>query len=298
MTAESIHVSRTPAQPARAPSARRRRRRSTGLWVSRALMIAFGLIFAFPFLWMIATSLKPTDEVFSSGTSPFGSRLEWGNYVTAFTAIPFVRILLNSAFVSIVGALITMAVSLLSAYAFARIPFVGSGVLFLVFLGTMALPQEVLIVPLYLGAAELGLVNTYAALILPFAFGAFGTFLLRQFILQIPEDYENAARIDGAGRLRILWNVVLPLVKAPLAVLGVFTFIEYWASFLWPLVIVNDASMATIPIGIQMFSGERGTDWGPLMAAITLVVVPSLVVVVLLQRQLRDGAAVGGMGGR
>ncbi|MDO5661701.1 MAG: carbohydrate ABC transporter permease [Brachybacterium sp.] len=261
-------------------------------------MVVFGLFFVFPFIWMIATSLKPTDEVFATSTSLVGSRLEFSNYYEAFTAIPFLRIVLNSALVAIVGAVITMAVSLLSAYAFARIPFVGASILFGLFIGTMALPQEVLIVPLYLALAELGLVNTYAALILPFAFGAFGTFLLRQFILQIPQDYEDAASIDGAGRVRVLLNVVLPLVKSPLAVLGVFTFIEYWASFLWPLVIVNDTSMATIPIGIQMFSGERGTDWGPMMAAITLVVIPSLLVVVLLQRQLREGAAIGGMGGR
>lgn len=266
--------------------------------ISRVLMCVVGLIFLFPFLWMLATSLKPSNEVFATGTSLFGSRIEWGNYVTAATAIPFGRILANSLLIAFAGALLTVTVSLLSAYAFSRFTFRGRAALFGAFLATLVLPQEVLVIPLYLMMQKAGLVNSYPALILPFAFGAFGTFLIRQFMLSLPPDYEEAATIDGASRLRTLVSVLIPLLRAPIAVVFVFSFIDYWGSFLWPLIVVNDSAMATVPIGLEMFSGERGTDWGPLMAAVTLVVLPSLLIVVLLQKQLQQGVSMGGFGGR
>lgn len=269
-----------------------------GAVVSRVLICVVGALFLFPFVWMLATSLKPTNEVFASGTSFLGSRIEWTNYAVAWTAIPFGRILINSFLVAFAGALLTVTVSVLSAYAFSRLRFRGRAALFGAFLATMVLPQEVLIIPLYLMMQKAGLVNSYAALILPFAFGAFGTFLIRQFMLSLPSDYEEAATIDGASRLRTLVSVIVPLLRAPISVVFVFAFIEYWGSFLWPLIVVNDASMATVPIGLQMFSGERGTDWGPLMAAVTLVVLPSLLIVVALQKQLQQGVSMGGFGGR
>jgi multiple sugar transport system permease protein len=266
--------------------------------LSKSLLCVVGLIFVFPFIWMLATSLKPTNEVFATGTSLFGSRIEWSNYQVAATAIPFARILVNSFLVALLGAGLTVTVSVLSAYAFSRFRFRGRGTLFAAFLATMVLPQEVLVIPLYLMMQRAGLVDSYPALILPFAFGAFGTFLIRQFLLSLPSDYEEAATIDGAGRLRTLVSIIVPLLRAPIAVVFVFAFIEYWASFLWPLIVVNNAEMATVPIGLQMFSGERGTDWGPMMAAVTLVVLPSLLIVVLLQRQLQQGVSMGGFGGR
>ncbi|MGP5098470.1 carbohydrate ABC transporter permease [Brachybacterium alimentarium] len=275
-----------------------RRRTTPSQVLSRVLICLVGLVFLFPFLWMIATSLKPTEEVFASGTSLLGSRIEWSNYTEAWTAIPFGRILVNSFAIALLGALLTVTVSVLSGYAFSRFRFRGRAALFGAFLATMVLPQEVLIIPLYLMMQQTGLVNSYPALILPFAFGAFGTFLIRQFLLSLPPDYEEAATIDGASRLRTLVSVVVPLLRAPIAVVFVFAFIEYWGSFLWPLIIVNDASMATVPIGLQMFSGERGTDWGPMMAAVTLVVLPSLLIVILLQKQLQQGVSMGGFGGR
>lgn len=304
MTAEPLI---TPAPHRRPPSAdgaarsgaaplRPRRRSSQRL--SKALLVVVGLVFAFPFLWMLATSLKPTDEVFATGTSLLGSRIEWSNYQVAATTIPFARILLNSLLVALLGAGLTVCVSVLSAYAFTRFTFRGRGTLFAAFLATMVLPQEIIVIPLFFMMQQAQLVNSIPALVLPFAFGAFGTFLIRQFLLSLPSDYEEAATIDGAGRLRTLVSVIVPLLRAPIAVVFVFSFIEYWGSFLWPLIIVNDASMATVPIGLQMFSGERGTDWGPLMAAVTLVVIPSLLIVIALQKQLQQGVSMGGFGGR
>ena len=168
----------------------------------------------------------------------------------------------------------------------------------MLFLGTLVLPQEVLVIPLYIGMQRMGLVNSYFALIVPFAFGAFGAFLIRQFLLSLPLEFEEAARIDGCSDWQILTKILLPLLKAPITVVGVFAFIDYWSSFLWPLIVVNDSTLATIPLGLQMFSGERGTDWGPLMAAVTMTTIPSILLVVFLQKQLEKGVTLGAFGGR
>ena len=266
--------------------------------VSYSLLTLIAIAFIFPFAWMLASSLKPTSEVFSSGASLTGSRLAWDNYAEATRQIPLGRIILNSILVSTCGAALTMTVSLLSAYAFARLRFRFRDHLFMLFLGTLVLPQEVLVIPLYIGFQHLGLVNSYTALILPFAFGAFGAFLIRQFILSLPLEFEEAARIDGAGDLKILWHILIPLLKAPVLVVGVFSFIDYWSTFLWPLIVVNDADLATISLGLQMFSGERGTDWGPMMAAVSMSVIPSFFIVAFLQIQLEKGVTLGAFGGR
>lgn len=266
--------------------------------ISTIGLAVIGAFFLFPFFWMIATSLKPTVEVFTSGTSLFGSEIAWSNYPSALEAMPFGRIILNSLFVATTGSLLVMTVSLLSAYAFSRLRFRFRDHLFLLFLGTLVLPQEVLVIPLYIGMQRAGLVNSYFALIVPFAFGAFGAFLIRQFLLSLPHEFEEAARIDGCGDIRIIFHVLLPLLKAPIMVVGVFAFIDYWSTFLWPLIVVNDAELATIPLGLQMFSGERGTDWGPMMAAVTMATIPSIFIVVFLQRQLEKGVALGAFGGR
>ncbi len=292
MTTDTL--TRTDPQTGKRDRSRGRR----GRIISRTAMIVVGLGFIFPFIWMLATSLKSTEEVFSTGANFLGSHLEWSNYNTAWTVIPFARIIVNSFIVALGGALLTTTVSLLSAYAFARFRFRFRDRLFLLFLGTLVLPHEVLVIPLYIMMNKLGLVNSLVALIVPFAFGAFGAFLIRQFLLTLPLDYEEAARIDGAGSFRILWSIILPLVQAPLAVVGVFSFIDYWGSFLWPLIVINDNAQGTIPLGLSMFSGERGTDWGPLMAASTLAVLPSLIVVIVLQKHLVKGISMGGLGGR
>lgn len=266
--------------------------------ISRILVVIVGLMFFFPFIWMVATSLKPSNEVFSTGTSLFASRFAFENWETAFTAVPFTRYLINGLIIASIGAALTAAVGVLSAYAFARLRFRFRDQLFLLFLGTLVLPQEVLVIPLYMMFREADLIDSYTALILPFAFGAFSAFLLRQFIMGIPSEYEEAAKVDGASSAQTFIRVILPLLKAPLSVVAVFSFVDYWNMFLWPLIIVNDINMANVPLGLAMFSGERGTDWGPLMAASTLAVIPSALIVILLQKQLVQGINMSGFGGR
>ena len=276
----------------------RKQKVRVGTIVSKTLLALTGFFFAVPFIWMFLSSLKPSNEVLLGGASPIGSQVVWSNYSTVFTAIPFARILANTFFIAGLGSLIAVTVSVLSAYAFSRIPFKGRAQLFAVYIATLMLPIEVLVIPLFIGSNALNMVNTYTAVIMPFAFGAFGTFLLRQFLLSLPPDYEEAARIDGANQWQLLTKVIVPLLRGPIAIVAAFVFIDYWNAFLWPLIIITDSEKAPLQLGLSMFSGERGTDWGPLMAACAVAVLASLTLVVVLQRQIARGANIGGFGGR
>jgi multiple sugar transport system permease protein len=267
--------------------------------VSHILLIAVAIAFLVPLVYAVSTSLKPADEVFTATPHLFGSKIQWSNYKDAFTYAPFGRYFLNSAFVAVAGTLVVVTASSLSAYAFARLKFRGREGLFVLFLGTLMVPQEVLIVPMYWLMQSLGWVDSYWALILPWAFTAFGTFLLRQFFLTVPNELEEAARVDGCGPFASFFRIMLPLARPALAVLTVFTFIGFWGSFLWPLIIVNSVdTKGTVPLGLAQFSGQAGTQWNLMMAASVLAMLPTVLLVILLQKHLVRGLLVTGLGGR
>ncbi|TDD23178.1 carbohydrate ABC transporter permease [Kribbella turkmenica] len=267
--------------------------------VSHVLLIAVALLFLGPLVYAVSTSLKPADEVFTPTPELFGSEIRWQNYADAFTFAPFGRYFVNSLFVAVVGTLVVVVASSMSAYAFARLKFRGREQLFVLFLGTLMVPQEVLIVPMYWLMQSLGWVDSYWALILPWAFTAFGTFLLRQFFLTVPAELEEAARVDGCGPIRSFLRIMLPLARPAIAVLTVFTFISFWGSFLWPLIIVNSvADKGTVPLGLAQFIGQQGTQWNLMMAASVLAMLPTVLLVVLLQKHLVRGLLVTGLGGR
>ncbi|MGW7685274.1 carbohydrate ABC transporter permease [Kribbella sp. NPDC054772] len=267
--------------------------------VSHVLLVIVALLFLVPLVWAVSTSLKPADEVFTATPHLFGSKIQWSNYKDAFSYAPFGRYFLNSAFVAVAGTLVVVTASSLSAYAFARLKFRGRESLFVLFLGTLMVPQEVLIVPMYWLMQSLGWVDSYWALILPWAFTAFGTFLLRQFFLTVPSELEEAARVDGCGPFGSFFRIMLPLARPAIAVLTVFTFIGFWGSFLWPLIIVNSVeSKGTVPLGLAQFSGQAGTQWNLMMAASVLAMIPTVLLVVLLQKHLVRGLLVTGLGGR
>jgi multiple sugar transport system permease protein len=159
-------------------------------------------------------------------------------------------------------------------------------------------PQQVVVIPMFLMMKQLGWVNTYWALIIPWAFTAFGTFLLRQFYMTIPYDLDEAAVIDGCSHFGIYWRIILPLVRTGLAALGVFTFIGYWNSLLWPLIITNQQSLYTLPIGLQMYHGQYGTQWNLLMAASTITVLPTMIIYLIAQRHIVQGITLSGIAGR
>jgi multiple sugar transport system permease protein len=279
------------------------RRRRLAAWlrpvISHALLVVVALLFASPLIFAFATSLKPADEVFTAPPTLVGSVLRFENYVEAFQFAPFARYFFNSFLVAIIGTSVVVAASSLSAFAFARLRFRGRELLFVLFLGTLMVPQEVLIVPMYWLMQTLGWVDSYQALILPFAFTAFGTFLLRQFFLTVPAELVDAARVDGAGPFSIFFRIMLPLARPAVAVLAMFTFIAYWGSYLWPLIVIDTINVkGTVPLGLTSFMAQQGTQWHLMMAAAMLAMVPSVLLVVVLQKNLVRGLLTTGFGGR
>ena len=263
--------------------------------VPLAILAAVCLI---PFAWMVLTGLKPDNEVMSNPPTWIPSVFKWSNFGRAFSAFPFARFLANTLWVGVAATGLQVVTSTLAAYAFARLRFKGRNLLFLLYLGTLMVPQQVTIVPLFLLMRDLGWVNTFKALILPDAFSAFGVFLLRQFFLTIPQELEEAALIDGAIRLRILWQIIVPLFRPALATLAVFTFVREWNSFLWPLIVTNSPEMRVVSVGLTLFMGQYGTEWNLLMAAATATVLPTIVVFVLAQRYFVEGITLTGFGSR
>lgn len=267
--------------------------------VGYLLLVLVALLFLAPLIFMVGTSLKAPAEIFTTPPSLFGRSLQWQNYAEVFAYAPFGCYLVNGLLVAVAGTAITLAVSALSGYAFSRLRWRGRGATFTVFLATMMLPQEVIIVPAFVLMRQLGWVDSYFALIVPWAFTALGAFLLRQFYLSVPQELEDAARIDGAGTVGTFLRVMLPLAKPTLAVLAVFTFIAFWNSFLWPLIVINDVSaLGTIPLGLQQFFGQQGTQWHLVMAASVISMVPTTVLLIVLQRHLVRGVVTSGLGGR
>jgi multiple sugar transport system permease protein len=266
--------------------------------LSQVLLSLVALLFLAPLVWMVLTALKSGGEVFSTPPRPFGDSLRWGNFSEALAYLPFGRFMLNTLLVASLGTLITLTTSALSAYAFSRLRFRFRDGIFFLYLGTLMVPQEVVVVPMFLIMQRLGWVNSFQALILPWAFTAFGTFLLRQFFLTVPMELEEAAKIDGCGHWRILRSVIAPVAAPAFAVLAVFTFINYWNSFLWPLIITNDVSTTTVPLGLNLFLGQNGQEWQLLMAAATISMAPTVLLVLVLQKYLVRGIALSGLGGR
>lgn len=269
------------------------------LVVSHVLLVLVGLAFASPLIYAIATSLKPADEVFTSPPSLVGSVVRWQNYVEAFNFLPFGRYLVNSFLVAVLGTLVVVVASTLSGYAFARLKFRGRDSLFLLFLGTLMIPQDVLVVPMYMLMQAFGWVDSYQALILPWAFTAFGTFLLRQFFLTVPGELSEAARVDGAGAIRTFWQIMAPLAAPTVSVLAVFTFVSSWNNLLWPLIVINDTDrLGTVPLGLAQFVGQQGTYWNLMMAASIIAMLPSVLLVWAFQRHLTRGMITSGLAGR
>jgi multiple sugar transport system permease protein len=267
--------------------------------IGYAILCLIALIFLAPLIYMVTTSLKPDADVFTTPPTLWGSELRWQNYADVFSYQPFGRFILNGFIVAAVGTAINVTVAALSGYAFSRLRWRGSNLVFLLFLATLMIPQDVLVIPMYVMMQNLGWVDTFQALIIPWAFTALGAFLLRQFFLTVPQELDDAARVDGAGTVRTFFEVMVPLARPTLAVLAVFTFISYWNSFLWPLVIVNDVNAhATIPLGLQAFFGQQGSEWSLVMAASVISMLPTVIILVLLQKHLVRGIVTSGLGGR
>ncbi len=268
---------------------------STGLL--HIVLTIFSLSLAMPFVWMALTGFKTLDEVGLESWIP--SEFIWSNYAEVFETegIQFGRWYWNSIYVAAFVTLLQVFTSSLAAFSFARLKWRGRDKAFLLYLGTMMLPWLVMMVPNYQLMIKLGIVDTYAGLIIPASFSAFGTFLLRQFMLGIPSSLDEAAEIDGANKWQLFWDVILPLARPGLITLSIFTFIGNYHSFFWPLVMMKSVHRYTLPIGLLFFDSTQGQQTNLLMAAITMSVVPMIVLFVVLQKHLVEGIQLGAVKG-
>jgi multiple sugar transport system permease protein len=239
-----------------------------------------------PFAWTVSTSLKVAGATFVTPPQwwPDPGTLE--NYARVFDSAPVGQFLINSIFVSATSTALMVLFCAMSGYAFARISFRGREILFYAYLATLMIPQQVTLTPLFIIMNLLGWTNTYQALILPSSFGAFGTFLLRQFFLRLPREIEEAALIDGAGHVRIFFTIAIHLARPALATLAVFAFMASWNSFLWPLIITSDRSMMTLPLGLSFLQGRWTTDWNVLMAGTVIATLPIIALYVFAQKYI------------
>lgn len=271
----------------------------TRLIIAHVFVYLAALIFVSPLIYSFFSALKPNNEMFSMPPKLVGSEVRWSNFADVFAYGPFLTYIGNSFFVAIAGTLVVLIVSTTAGYAFGRLRWRGRDAVFVLFLATLMVPAEVLVIPMFQVMQWLNWVDTYQALIFPFAFTAFGTFLMRQFFRGIPYELEEAARVDGAGPLRSFLQIILPLAKSAVAVLSVFTFLSFWNSYLWPLIVTVDYNAhGTLPVGLATFSGLTGTRWDLQMAAAIISMVPTTVLVIVLQKHLVKGIAMAGLGGR
>ena len=263
-----------------------------------AVLLAGALSMCAPFIWMISSSLKAPTEIFKYPPSLFPAEAQWPNYSRIFTLIPFGRLMLNSLFVSLAVTFLQLLVCSMAAYAFARLRFRGRETLFLLYLSALMVPSQVTLIPNFILVRNLGWIDTYAALILPFAFSSFGTFLLRQAFLTVPRELEEAARIDGASYSQVFWRIMLPLARPALGALGIFTFIAQWNNFLWPLITTTKPQMQTLTVGLAGLRGQYNTDWALLMTGSVLAILPIFVVFAIGNKSFIQGITSGGFGGR
>jgi len=251
-----------------------------------------------PFEWMLATSFSRSANVAMPRIPRFWpSDPSIFNYKVAITNLPLVRYYVNSLIVTAASTLGYLFFSSITGYAFAKGRFVGKSILFIILLTTLMIPFEIRMIPMYLLMRQLHLSDTYAALILPFISGGFGTFLMRQYISAIPDELIDAARMDGAGEVRIYWQIMLPLVRPALAALAIFRFMWSWNDFLWPVIVINSTDNKTLPIALAFFEEDHRTNYNLLMAAATFIVLPVLIIFFAMQKQFVAGITMTGLKG-
>jgi multiple sugar transport system permease protein len=250
-----------------------------------------------PFVWMILGSFKGQGELLRVPPTWWPESPTLENYRTLFGKQSFLRYFFNSAFVAVVITVANVTFSSMVGYALAKLTFRGKKLVFALVMGTLMIPGMVTFVPLFVLVANLGMVDSYPGLILPFLVTPFGVFLMRQFIMQLPDDLLDAGRIDGAGELRIFRQIILPLCGPALATLGILTFLGSWNNFLWPLVVAQTQNYYTLPVALALFSNNQQfiPNYGVLMAGATVVVVPVLIVFLVFQRRFIEGIASTGI---
>ncbi|KRE52044.1 carbohydrate ABC transporter permease [Paenibacillus sp. Soil724D2] len=265
--------------------------------LSHLILIVAAVVLMFPFVWMLSGSFKDNLEVVRMPPNLIPDTFKFSNYVEITKYFPIYRFLGNSVGVSLVTTAAQMVVCAMAAFVFAKIPFRGRETLFVLYLITMMIPMQVTMTPLFIVFQKLHLTNTYLGLILPGIFSAYGTFLLRQHIMTIPDPLIEAARMDGASYLRVFVSIILPLSKPALATLAIFAFMASWNNFLWPLIITSDKELMTLPIGLSKLQGRWATEWNILMAGNVISFVPIFIVFLFASKYFIKGMTMSGVKG-
>jgi multiple sugar transport system permease protein len=272
----------------------RRRLGQAGYYITSILLAVLALI---PFLWMISTSLKSRGALMSIPIEWIPAEPTLDAYTEVFSRFPFLRTIGNSLFISVAFTLITLVSASMAAFAFAKLRFRGSGVILSIYIATMMIPTQVTMIPLFVVMNRLGLIDSYASVILPSMFKPFAVFLLVQQMKTIPNDYLDAARIDGAGLFHIYFRVALPLCIPTLATLAVTTFMESWNDYLWPLLMLTDRNKMTLPIALSTLNGQYNTEYNVLMAGSLISMIPIIIIYIAAQKQFKAGLMAGGIKG-
>jgi multiple sugar transport system permease protein len=272
--------------------------RKRGLSLLLHLALGFlALATILPLVWMVSASFMPPGEATTDPPPFFPSRMTLENYQALFTRLNLGRHLLNSIGIAVGGTLLSLLFNSMAGYAFAKLRFGGRDRIFAILIAALAIPGQVGMLPLFLLMRQLGLVNTYLGVLIPSLASILGIFLVRQFALSIPDELLDAARVDGAGELRIFTSVVLPLLRPVLATLAIITFMNTWNDFLWPLIVLTDDAKQTLPVALARLVGEHALDTELMMAGAVLTVLPVLLVFLALQRSYIEGILMGSVKG-
>jgi alpha-1,4-digalacturonate transport system permease protein len=258
--------------------------------ITRFTLLAFvALLFLFPVYWMFVTAVRPPAEIFGRTLHLWPSRFVWSNFIDTAHKFPVLAWFGNSLVIAILGSLLTGLLDLVAGYAFAKFQFPGREWLFAVFISTLMIPTQVLLIPQFLLIVRLHGLNTMWAVLVPRAAEVYGVFLARQFMNSIPDELLQAARLDGASEWSIFWRIVIPLSKPLMAVLLLITFLARWNDFAWPVVVLKDKQAVTLPVGLSLLQGEYGTDWTSIMVISLVSILPVVVLFLALQRYIVQG---------
>lgn len=285
-------------QVKRIPKFHRRMRLNWKHLILHIVLIFVCFISMFPFIWMISSSLKDSELIFSYPPQLIPNPVTWSNYPEAWQATGMGRAMANSLFIAVTATVGNCLVSSLVAYGFAKINFKGKSVLFMIVLSTMMIPYQVTLIPLFIIFKQFGWINTYYPLIVPSLFGtATNVFMMRQYMLKIPDDFRDSAFIDGCGHLRIWLSIILPMCVPTLVSLGVLTFMGHWNNYLGPMIYLSSRVKMTVPLVLRTFQGNYATKWQLLMAASCLALLPVIVLYIISQKFIISGIMLGGIKG-
>ncbi len=251
------------------------------------LLGAIALVTLFPLLWLISTALKsPTENILQSPPQLLPNQPTLNNFVRVWRSLPFTQYLYNSTLVAVLTVGLNLLFCSLAAYPLARLSFVGRNSIFIGIVSTIMIPFQIVMIPLYILTVQLGLRNTYLGIIFPSLASAFGIFLLRQAFMGVPKELEEAARMDGSSELGLWWHIMLPAVRPALVTLSIFVFIGSWSDFLWPLIVIQDESLYTLPLGVAKLAGTFSLDWRLVAAGSIISIAPVLLLFLFLQRYI------------